>query len=111
LCSCGRSFICPRSFTTFAPQATVTVNATEVFCLERLCALGFPHPRFGPLGLGPQNQTAERGMQWLPPAHQREGVVVPLPLAAQRRLRQAPGAHQRRQNARPAYLVPGYYLD
>ncbi len=34
-----------------------------------------------------------------------------LPFAAQRRSRQAPGAHQRRQNARPVYLVPGYCLD
>jgi hypothetical protein len=25
--------------------------------------------------------------------------------------RQAPGAHQRRQNARPVYLVPGHCLD
>ena len=38
-------------------------------------------------------------------------VFAPLLLATQWRSRKAPGAHQRRQNARLVYLVPGLCLD
>ena len=96
---------CPSS--AFRMEKSVSVDSVKIKDLHLHAA-----------GPGARQRDREQGVGGAagskPPAWAAFGSApreAALPLAAQRRSRQAPGAHQGRQNARLVYLVPQYCLD